>query len=289
MIEDLIYKALSESKTLNEALTSYDGQPAIFYERAAHDLDANWNKNQFPRCVYNVEWAYDAERTKAGVLTVDLIRLADMGTPIEIADALVGEISGMFMTQDGQTYSIIWSRSDAFETEGAEPKKLGISVFFDIIAYPIQQTTTPDPVLSTMSWISKQYGDLKVIGATELDEIWFPSDDNPACYVRMSGESSTVRPSYSVTWLRAKLVVHIICPSIQARLKWLKSIADVLALEAEIIMEDESPMFIKTLAIDSGSNPISAGQMSFDGEYGVLRKQVDGIKINNVKVGTGVF
>lgn len=287
MIEDLIYKALLESKTLRSNLASYDGSPAIFYERAAHDQDVNWNKAQFPRCVYNVEWMYDAERTKAGVVTVDILNLADMGTPVELANELVNEISGMFMTQDGQTYSVIWSRSDPFETEGAEPKKLGISVFFDIIAYPIQETTTPDPVLSAMNWISERYDGLKVIGKSELDELWFPSDDNPACYVRISGETSTVRPSYSVTWLRAKLIVHIICPSIKARLKWLKSIADALSLEGEIIMEDESPMFIKSLSFDSGSNPISGGQMSFDGEYGVLRKQEEAIKLKRVAIGTG--
>lgn len=287
MIEDLIYKALSDSEMLKSALAVYDKKPAVFYQRAAHDNDNKWGKTQFPRCVYNVEWMYDAERTKAGVVTVDLLCLADMGAPVEIAEGLASELSGMFMTQAGQTYSVIWSRSDGFETEGDEPKKLGISVFFDIVAYPIQETTTPDPVLSAMNWIGERYSDLKVIGKSELDELWFPTDENPACYVRMSGETSTVRPSNTVVWLRAKLVVHIICPSIKARLRWLKSIADVLSIEEEIIMEDSSPMFIKTLAIDSGSNPISAGQMSFDGEYGVLRKRQDGIKLENVKVGTG--
>lgn len=287
MVEELIYQALSSSTTLRENLASYDRQPAVFFERAAHDQDELWDEIQFPRCVYNVEWMYDAERTKAGVVTVDILCLADMGTPNEIADALVGEISGLFMTREDQTFSIIWSRSDAFETEGEEPKKHGISVYFDIVAYPIQETTTPDPVLSTMSWINERYSDMMVIGKSELEELWFPTDENPACYVRMSGTTSTVRPSYSVTWLRAKLVVHIICPNIKARLRWLKSIADVLALEEEIIMEDESPMFIKSLSFDSGSNPINAGQMSFDGEYGVLRPQQEGTKIKNVKVGTG--
>lgn len=287
MIEDLIYMALLECETLKNSLASYDEKPAVFHKRAAHDNDKKWGRTQFPRCVYDVEWMYDAERTKAGVVTVDILCLADMGAPVEVADDLVDELSGLFMTQDGQTYSIIWSRSDTFETDGDEPKKLGISVFFDIVAYPIQETTTPDPVLSTMGWISNRYADLKVIGKSELDELWFPSDDNPACYVRMSGETSTVRPSNTVVWLRAKLVVHIICPSIKARLKWLKSIADELSLEEEIIMEDESPMFIKAMAIDSGSNPINAGQMSFDGEYGVLRKWQEGIKLDNVSVGTG--
>lgn len=287
MVEELVNRALLESKTLRENLAKYGYEPAVFYERAAHDKDPNWSSGQYPRCVYTVEWMFDAERTKAGVVTVDILNLADYGTPVEIADGLVNELSGMFMTQEDQTYSIIWSRSDSFETDGEEPKKLGVTIFFDIVAYPIQETTTPDPVLSTMNWISERYPSIQVIGNSNLEELWFPDDENPACYVRLAGETSTVRPSYSVVWLVAKVVVHIICPSIKARLKWLKSIADDVSLEQEIIMEDESPMFIKSLAIDSGSNPINAGQMSFDGEYGVLRKQRECTKITDVRIGTG--
>ena len=279
MIEELVNKALLGSKTLNESLATYGYDPAIFYERAAHDKDPLWSNVQFPRCVYTVEWMYDAERTKSGVVSVDIINLADAGTPIEIADGLVKELSGMFMTQGDQTYSIIWSRSDPFETDGEEPKKLGITVFFDIVAYPIQLSTTPDPVLSTMNWIKEHQPDIKVIGKDVLPELWFPTDENPACYVRIGGETSQVRPSYAVTWLRANMVVHIICPGSKARIAWLKRLADDLAIEEEIITDDGSPMFIKSLSINNGSNPISAGQLMFDGEYGVLRKEPDKVKL----------
>ena len=286
MIEELVNKALLGSATLQENLARYGVDPAIFYERAAHDQDPDWDAVQYPRCVYAVEWMYDAERTKAGVVTVDILNLADAGTPIEIADGLVNEISGMFMTQEDQTYSIIWSRSDPFETEGEEPKKMGISVYFDIVAYPIQMTTTPDPVLSTMNWIKEHQAEIMVIGHDRLDELWFPTDENPACYVRIGGETSQVRPSYSVVWLRANMVVHIICPSAKARVMWLKRLAEDLAIEEEIITDDESPMFIKALTINHGSNPINAGQLTFDGEYGVLRKHPEGTKIANIQFGT---
>ena len=280
MIEELVNKALLGSKTLNDALATYDCEPAIFYERAAHDKDPSWGEVQFPRCVYTVEWMYDAERTKSGVVSVDIISLADEGTPVEIADGLVEELSGMFFTQEDQTtYSIIWSRSDSFTTDGEEPKKLGITVFFDIVEFPIQLTTTPDPVLSTMNWIKEHQPDINVIGKDGLDELWFPTDEKPACYVRLSGETSQVRPSYAVVWLRANMVVHIICPSAKARVTWLKKLADDLAIEGEIITDDDSPMFIKSLSINSGANPISAGQLMFDGEYGVLRKEPEKVKL----------
>lgn len=281
MIEDLIYRALLESPTLETSLALHDGEAAVFYARSANDIDPNWHNDQTPYSVYMVEWTHDAERTKVGVLSVDILCLADQGTPTDIADGLVKDISGMFFSNGEETYSIIWSRSDAFETDGAEPKKLGVTVYFDIVGYPIQYTTTPDPVLSTMNWIKERQPDIKVIGKDELEELWLPTDENPACYVRLGGETSQVKPTYACVWLRANMVVHIICPSPRARVTWLKRLVDDLAIEAEIITDDESPMFIKSLSVNSGANPISAGQLTFDGEYGVLRKEPEKPKLLN--------
>ena len=273
MIEEVLYKALQGSDTFAGILAKHDGKPAVFYSSAANGADANWGAEQYPRCNYMIEWLNDAERKRAGVLTIDVFCINE--APEDIGESLVSEFSGAFMAKNEQTYSIIWSRTDPFEVEGSEPRVVGVSVYFDIIAFPIQETTTPDPVLSTMAWIKNGWPDVHVVGVDESVEFWKPTDENPVCYVRMSGETSNVKPTYVCSWLNANVVIHIICPSVKARMEWIKRFTNVLALEAEIITDDGSPMFIKSTTVDNGANPITAGQLIFVGEYGVLRKVVE--------------
>ena len=283
MVEDVLYKALLETATLSEALTKYDNRPAVFFADAANGADAKWSKEQYPRCVYVIDWSNDPERKRSGLLAVDVFCVKE--APEDIGERLMAEISGAFMTDHGQTYSIVWKKTDQFEVSGSEPRVSGVTVYFDIVAFPVQETTTPDPVLSAMAWVKERQPNMHVIGIDDADEFWKPTDDRPVCYVRMSGETATVRPTWACTWLRANVVVHVICPDVAERMAWVKCLSNDLALEAEITTDDGSPMFVKSVTVDSGANPITAGQLTFVGEYGVLRKVAQVDKLQHVYVG----
>ena len=288
MVEDVLYQALLNTDTLSKALTKYDNRPAVFYADAANGSDDKWGEKQYPRCVYVIDWSNDAERKRSGILAIDIFCLNE--APEDIGEKLMAEISGAFMTDNGQTYSIIWSKMDQFEVEGSEPRVTGVTVYFDVVAFPVQETTTPDPVLSTMAWVKERQPQMHVIGVDDAEVFWKPTDAHPACYVRMSGETSAVRPTWTCVWLRANVILHVICPDVAERMAWVKCLSNDLALEGEIVTDDGSPMFIKSVTVDSGANPITTGQLTFVGEYGVLRKvekvdKLEHVYLGGVKVG----
>lgn len=285
MIEEVIHKALMESDTLKDVLATYDDEPAVFYAKAANGSDEGWSEKQYPRCVYMVDWMHDEDRNRSGVLMVDI--LCQEEAPEDLGESLLRELSGLFMYDGEQTCNIVWSRTEQFEVEGSEPLVSGVTVYFDILEYPVQITTTPDPVLSTMRWVKAHQNAIHVIGIDENQEMWKATNEKPVCYVRIEGETSTVKPTYMCVWMNANVVVHIICPNVKERLQWLKKLADILAFEAEIITDDGSPMFVKNLKVNNGSNQATDGQLFFSGEYGVLRKSEEKEKLQNAYFGWG--
>ena len=263
--------ALQASAALS-GLAKYGGKPAIFYATAANDQDAQWAGNQYPRCVYVIGWSNSTDRVKAGQLLVDIISNNMNDAPEDIAEALAAEMSELFVSAGEQTYCIVWKQSDQFSVgSGEEPKAYGVTITFQMMAFPKIEVPVPDVVKGIGNWIKAQFSQVKVIGQDELGAAWRATDASPACYVRLEGMAMPVRATYACAWLNGNYAIHIICPSQSERIKLLTQLANLMALEQSILLEDRSPFMMQRLALRAGADPLADGQMIVSGEYGVLR------------------
>ena len=158
-LEELIYKRLSEAKNLTKYLTRYAGQPAIFTPEAPGDRESGWGRaTQYPRAVFNFDMQADGERKSAGSLSVTLICRNDSeAVPELIEPAVKKALKDVLLKDDnGTLYAFAWARTEGFSmTEEKNELLIGSDVRFDIMEYPLQETTDPDPIMAmarTASW-----------------------------------------------------------------------------------------------------------------------------------------
>lgn len=275
MIEGLIFRAINEIPLVQSGLAGYGGYPAVFWQLAASDTDPNWDTDKmYPRIDYGVNWEQNPERKTAGSLIVNVWCTNESETPAEaITEALQTGLSELFMTDESETYSIVWERSDYFEAEGdKEPKTVGYTLTFDVLAFPVQETVPPDPVWAVNQLVKEILPGAKVIGHDMLESLWRPTDESPAIYTRIVS-NGTIRTSYACSWLSPTLGLHVIAPDPAIRQKILQILSHEMHLRGEAITNDGSPFFFQKLQYTTSAEPLRNGQMTISGAYGVLSRE----------------
>ena len=185
---------------------------------------------------------------------------------------------------DGPLYAFAWARTDAFYIE--EPKNsliVGVDIRFDILEYPNQETTDPDPVIGTNRFIKEMYPDSIVVGYDKMNDITEASKEVPVIYCRLL-TSDLAEQTNTVAWMDGRLAVHILCPDGVVRRKMAMAIAQKLSLAGEVILLDKSPMFIRRLQIDNKSDYLKDGQVFITGRYGLLRYKAKPYSLNNTSI-----
>lgn len=279
ILEELIYKRLAGSEKLAGYLAVYNGAPAVFASEPPDASQEGWEgSTQYPRVVFNFDMQANQERHSAGVLEVSLLcqNTADiMPEAIEpfVRDCLRDVV---LKPQGGTPYCFAWARTDAFTIEGKKGNVVtGSGIRFDILQYPSQETSDPDPVMALNSYIKKLCPGCIVMGHDRMEEITEASANKPVIYCRLvSAEKS--RETNTVVWMDARMVVHIICPDSSIRMKTAAGISDSLSLDGEVLMLDGSPMRISRLQADYKSDYLEDGQVFVTGHYGILRYRVAG-------------
>lgn len=273
-MEVIIYNYLKKVFTENEELlTKYMDKPAIFNTKAPDDMDEGWNdESQYPRCIFELNMQADAERKISGRLFVDVMCENENTSvqPETLAEAVKQAVDGCFFSKPELTISAQWNRSDNF---GEKDKKLsGITLIFDIMAYPIQETESPDPVKAVNLWLKTLYQKAYVIGRDTLPETWKPTDESPAIYCRISnlGESTRMKSTAAVTWIGADMRVNVMAPSEQVRSTIIKNSVQILINATRLILDDNSPMLIDNVTGNPAANPLREGQIQIKATYGVL-------------------
>lgn len=275
-LEELIYSRLTENAALAGKLAIYETEAAVFYQTAPADTAVGWrNQAQYPRIDYTVEMRADPERQSAGQAIFNIWCIDTGIPPEEIEPDVRAALCGIFITPyDEPPYSLAWQRSDSFAaTNDAEKAKgiVGITILFDVYAFPNQVTCDPDPVLAINHFVKAWEPNTKVIGHDPLTAFYEPESEAPAFYFRLASlETST--ETNTVAWMNGVIVGHIFAPTAAARLRWLRYLVDTLALDGEVIMLDTSPMTIRKLTADAGLNPLSQGQLRIQMRFGILRK-----------------
>lgn len=242
-LEDLIYTRLSDPDGPAAKLARYGEAPAIFYQAAPEDTAAGWDgKRQYPRIDYTVDMQANPERQSCGVLTLNIWCSEQCAPPEDLEPEVRAMMREVFMQPDeSPPYSLAWVRSDAFEGRSqANPATLvnGITVLFDLFAFPVQETTDPDPILAINEYVKQWAPDALVIGKDTLERFQIATTDQPIFYFRLAS-LQLQRETNTVAWMDGMIAGYIYAPE-ETRLKWLKALVDVLSLDGEVTMLDIS-------------------------------------------------
>lgn len=262
-------------------LADYGGEPAFFYSKAPSDSGKGWGRRRYPRADFTVDTRGDPERKAAGTMTANIFvttetpQVGGLDPDRAVAERLIGLLSGTLLTDASEgTYCMEWDRADAFvlETQSAEthPEVYGLSVSFDVLAFPPQETSEPDPVQGLNRWTKRNFGEVAAIGHDALPEVFRPTGARPAIYWRVGGDVATDGQSYAVTWHDGTFHAHVICGGVQERNRWIKAIAQRARSDGEVILPDGSPMFLRQVTVRPGADPLREGQIEVAGRYGVL-------------------
>jgi len=274
-LEDLIYTRLSNPNGPAAKLARYGDAPAIFYQAAPEDTAAGWyGKRQYPRIDYTVDMQANPERHSCGILTLNIWCSEQCAPPEDLEPEVRAMMREVFMQPDeSPPYSLAWVRSDAFEGRSqANPATLvnGITVLFDLFAFPVQETTDPDPILAINEYVKQWAPDALVIGKDTLERFQIATTDQPIFYFRLAS-LQLQRETNTVAWMDGMIAGYIYAPE-ETRLKWLKALVDVLSLDGEVTMLDTSPMFLRGIKADSAADPLTVGQLRLQIRFGLLRR-----------------
>lgn len=289
-LEELIRKRFITLEEIAGKLAQYAGVPAVFLQSAPADTQAGWgNGTQYPRIINTVELRADNERKRQGQLTVDLYCDLAKSVPEDIEPLIRAALKDIvFQPDEASPFCFAWRSTEAFELETSSTDKdmdkriAGYELFFDILEYPDQITTEPDPVESMSRWLKKLFPDAFVIGVDEIDEYQTATEDQPILFVR-SDSYTQDHISYALAWINCILAVHVIAPTASARSRWTRCIMNALLLHGELPMTDGTPLRFTGNQASNASDYLITGQISVSGQYTLPRYRQDGAMLYNPK------
>lgn len=273
-LEELIRERFVRSGSLARQLAQFNGQPAVFSPEPPDDGHIGWQGNpQYPKVVYNYDLQANEERHSAGTLSVSLLCQNTAEMAPEAIEPMVRDClrDVVLNPGGGNPYCFAWARTDAFTVdEENNSLTVGSEIRFDILEYPSQETTDPDPVMATNKYIKGLYPECMIMGYDRMGEITEPTEQRPVIYCRLASVEK-VEETNTVAWMDGKIAVHILCPPAETRMKLVGGIAGRMSLDGEVILLDGSPMFIKGLTANYKADYLKEGQVLFTGHYGLLR------------------
>ncbi len=275
-LEDLIYKRIAERTAITEKLARFGDVPAVFYQSAPGDQADGWkSKKQYPRLDFIVDMQANPERQSSGLMTLN-IWCNEAGVPPEdIEPEVRSALCDIFMQPAGQPpYCLAWVRSDSFEMSSNTTKGThvtGVTVLYDVLAFPNQETSDPDPVLAINHFVKEWEPAAVVIGADAIADYFTAAANSPAFYFRLAN-LEMARETNTVAWMNASIAGHIFAPTAALRLQWLKYLVDTLTVQGEVTMLDTSPMFLKNIKVDSAADYLTTGQLRISVQFGILRR-----------------
>lgn len=273
-LDAMVNQRLKGDPGLASLLASFDGTPAVFYQQAPHAQHTGWGKHQYPRIDFIIDTQEDPARNTSGVLTIHV--WCDATSPAEpetIDIRLRALLHAMFARADDNPYCIAWVRSDAWQIRNkdeASGDTFGITLTFDLIAFPPQQTTSPDPVDAINAWTKTIMPEATIIGLDDFTGWLEPTRAAPVVYWR-NVQQSINQQKHVVTWLDVTLEGHVFARSAPDRLSALTRIETAAAMINHITMDDSSPMFITNIFMMQQMNYIRQGQLTARARYGILQ------------------
>lgn len=286
MIEQALYEHLIAQANLAQYLTTYNGKPAIFNQEAPADTDALWGDGpQYGRIVFAVDIKGDPERTMGGTLAVDIQCKENLQFP-EVIEPIVRElIYGWFFSSGTFTVEAQWKTSSYF-TEPTD-QVTGCTIIFDLLAFPIMTTGTPDVIQRINEWTSAIAG-LSVINYDELPATaWKPEGTDSAVYWRLVNDKPAVwiPDTFQTIWRTATIKCHIFSSDHATADTVAQNIVAQLYTVKRLMKTGESPIMVnQTNTIDSGADPLRTGQVTVEATYGIIVYTEPDNDLTNIEV-----
>lgn len=271
MIEQSLYQHLQAQEALRPYLATYDSKMAIFNQEAPADNDGLWGSGpQYGRIVFSVDLQGDPERTMGGLLSVDILCKEDEQFPEEIEPVLRPLVHGYFFCRDKFVAAAQWKNTSYF-TEPTD-KVTGCTVTFDLLAFPIITTASPDVVARLNEWTARIPAVHVINYSTLPAPAWKPSGGEAAVYWRRV----SVRPAgwipdtYQTIWRSATIRGHIFAEPTEVATLSEKILIGLYAAK-RLLKDGEAPIMVnRTNTTDDGADALRTGQLTVEATYGVI-------------------
>lgn len=273
MIEQVLYEHLKAHQELAGYLTKYNGEPAVFNQKAAADNDELWDRGtQYGRVVFAVDLQGDPERIMGGTLAVDIMCKEENQDPDEIEPVLRSAIHGYFFTNGTFVAAAQWKNS-AFFTEETD-QIAGYTVTFDLLAFPVITTTEPDVVRRLNEWTKANFEGLYVINHDTLPETaWKPTDGESAIYWRKLQDTPAdwIPDTFHTVWRTATIKGHVFSCDAATAAEVARNVTIKLHAVRRLTKKGESQIMTnRRNTVDQGADPLRTGQITVDATYGVV-------------------
>lgn len=227
----------------------------------------------YPELIYSLDFQAGEEKHSAGILSVSLFCQNTAEVMPEALETLVRDRlrDVILKPEGGNPCCFVWLRTDGVTPE-EEKSSLTIrrEIRFEILEYPWQESADPDPVAAAGRYLKSLYPECLVMGCDSMGEITEVTETQPVIYCRPD-TLEKAEETNTVVWMDSKIAVHIISPSHESRMKLAVSMANRMSLDGELILPDQSPMFLKGLSVHDRADDLKEGQLVFTGHYGLLR------------------
>ena len=271
MIEQALYQHLQEQEALRPYLAEYAGKMAIFSQEVPADTDPGWGQGpQYGHIVFSVDLQGDPERTMGGMLTVDILCKDGEQFPEEIEPILRPLIHGYFFCRKKFVVAAQWKNTSYF----TEPKQkvAGCTATFDLLAFPIITTSTPDVVARLNEWTARFPG-VHVINYAPLPtQAWKPSGGDAAVYWRRVSvkPAGWIPDTYQTIWRTATIRGHIFAEPAEIATLSEKILIGLYAAK-RLLKDGEAPIMVnKSNSTDDGADALRTGQLTVEATYGVI-------------------
>lgn len=271
----------------------YDGNLAIFEQQAPDDQAWEWEGPQYGRILYDLLMKDDPERKVSGNLRIlAAYENSDDGMGHENlveAERMIQEaFDGTFFSTMNLTIAAAWRKTEPFSEKAGNESDIdvmGVILDFDVYAFPVMKYRPMDPVKSLALYINQRWPETKILNFGQLDEVWKPEED-AAVYIRLESITPGTFPSiHACTWHSAALKVHVISGAGHSADELsMALITDLSEKERFPMMNDGSPCFIQRCQFNKGLDVLKDGQVTIQGQYGVLREMEDAEPIRSISV-----
>lgn len=296
-LEELIRKRLLENQNLSDKLAKYNDSPAVFFGDAPDDNQKGWaGRETMPRISFSYDTLADKERKSAGSLYVSIYCRNDTKGSVVFPEDIVPLVVKLlkdviFNPDDFSVFYCTWNRTDPYSVKETKNTNsaysnnsvIGCDVTFDILEYPQQFSTDPDPVMALNVYIAEAVPESLVLHYHKIEDFEETTAERPIIYVRNGGHVLGEQTN-SVCWMKGSLFIHLLCPDSSIRMKMITALANRIALAGEIIMLDRSPMFVSAIEGNNSADYMTVGQVRLETAYGVLRTRQIGSMLQSIQI-----
>lgn len=287
MIEALVYSTLVDIAYLKTNLAIYNSAPAVFYLEAPHDQDQLWGKKQYPRVDFYTDWTANAERKTAGTLMVNVWCQAGKSIiPEDFTASITEALTNRFYKGTDGHYCTVWTQNDPFGGGSEEPVTIGITISFDVMAFPDQATFKPDPVVGVQNFIKTKFPDaVAILGVNSTTDTFTPGElALPVVYIRTDNQTASFQDTWAVRWLQVSIYLHIFTADVAVRNSLLRQIINAMVVAGECLLDDDSPLFFQQAKMDLAGDPLRNGQITINGRFGIIPERPEVSPLNNISI-----